>query len=50
MDKKKQPKPDSYRDPKESRPSEPERRYPDKDPGPARQPGVDEETGIPVER
>lgn len=50
MEKKKQPKPDSSPDPKDPRPSEPERRYPDQDPGPTRRPGVDEETGVPVER
>ena len=50
MGRKKQPRPDTYRDPKEPRPPEPEQRYPDKDSGPAREPGRDEETGVPVER
>jgi len=50
MAKKKQPKPDTYRDPKETRSTEPEQRYPDKDSGPAREPARDEETGVPVER
>ena len=30
MGKKKQPKPDTYRDSKETRPPEPEQRYPDR--------------------
>jgi hypothetical protein len=52
MGKKKQPKPDSYRDPKDARPPEPERRYPDQDAQsrPGRTAGLDEETGIPAER
>ena len=50
MGKKKHPRPDTYRDPKETRPPEPEQRYPDKDTEPAREPGVDEETGVPFER
>ncbi len=53
MEKKKQSKPDSDRDPKDARSPEPERRYPDmeeKDSRPARPPGLDEETGIPGER
>jgi len=52
MEKKKQPKPDSNRDPKDPHPPEPERRYPDKEPEarPARPPGLDEETGAPAER
>ena len=50
MEKKKQPKPDTYRDPKDPRSPESERRYPDQDSPPAREPGVDEETGVPVER
>ena len=52
MGKKKQPKPDSYRDPKDARPPEPERRYPDQDAQsrPGRTAGLDEEAGIPAER
>lgn len=50
MEKKKQPKPDTPRDPKDPQAPEPERRYPDQDSSPAREPGVDEETGVPVER
>jgi hypothetical protein len=50
--KKQQPKPDTFRDPKETRPPEPERRYPDteKEPQPGRPAGLDEEPGSPVER
>ena len=54
MGRKKQPRPDTNRATKEPRPPEPEQRYPDrypdKDSGPAREPGLDEETGVPVER
>jgi hypothetical protein len=47
---KKQPKPDTYRDPKNLPAAEPERRHPDKDSRTPREPGFDEETGVPAER
>ena len=52
MGKKKQSKPDLYPDPKDARPPEPERRYPDQDAQsrPGRSAGLDEETGVPEER
>ena len=52
MGKKKQPKSDPLPDPKDARPPEPERRYPDHDAQsrPGRNTGLDEETGIPAER